>query len=798
MEALALAGNVLQFVELGTKFVAKAYVFWRSPEEAKKETQEMSDVVSHLRTLLGKMEIKQYNEEFPEMARMIQSCIDMDRFVKSLVHSTKHLVKRQEIEDLEARIFRLREAISFQTNLHVRTQLMELNRNLVDNYKHVEKETSLSPNAPLYAKKNHLHVEFQFIRQFMRERPEDQRAFGEEALREIVNSLSALSPHFKPFEKARGLVRSLNFEQIYDRELDIRQAHDNTFQWIFQDSSLRFNEWLQSEHGLYWISGKAGSGKSTLMKFLTNDSRTRQSLKMWGGGNLIIAKHHFWSAGTSLQMSQEGLMRTLLQDIFLRRPDLCENVCPKRWSETSLLEPLPWTRGELLDCLMNLGNLTSVSEYGRDSPVRFCIFIDGLDEYSGDHAELSTLMHRLSSFDNIKLCVSSRPWNEFTDAFGQSRWKLELHELTEKDILLFTSESLGENDKFQSLKTKSPGDAEFLIEQISQRAQGVFLWVFLVVRSLLRGLRNEDDLPTLNRRMLELPNQLEEYFGRMLDTIEPVYMMPAARTLLMVSRANGPFPMLTFLFVNLEGHGGGIRSEASIPLGRWPDIDPAAKEMLRIKKKQLVAQCRDLLHISTTSNEPQLLGERVGPLHRTVLDYLKTDEVNSLLLAKAGQAFEPYRALLVAHVLEIRTLARKAGLIHLKNHLCRWLDDVFDFAIGLEICTGQTDVETLDGFERFLNTLFEEYHYSSFEEGMEAFFRVTENASSFITLTAYRGLRLYAQAKGFNLDDLYEDAVEFEDGNDVDRVQSQVNECNGAFVRKSTFWSRIRSSLSIL
>lgn len=140
MEALALAGNVLQFVELGTKFVDKAFVFWRSPDDAQKETKEMSDVVSHLRTVLGKMEIEQNNEEFPELARMIQSCIDlsqqlffllrrlecrhprskMDRFVKSLVHSTKHLVKRQEIEDLEARIFRLREAISLHTNFQVK------------------------------------------------------------------------------------------------------------------------------------------------------------------------------------------------------------------------------------------------------------------------------------------------------------------------------------------------------------------------------------------------------------------------------------------------------------------------------------------------------------------------------------------------------------------------------------------------------------------------------------------------------------------------------------------------------
>ncbi|KAF5484946.1 hypothetical protein CGCS363_v014015 [Colletotrichum siamense] len=567
--------------------------------------------------------------------------------------------------------------------------------------------------------------------------------FKDQDLEEIGGVISSLAPTFEPFEKARRIVRSLHFEQIHNRESDIRDAHENTFEWVFRDSTSHFNEWLHREHGLYRISGKAGSGKSTMMKFLTGDSRTRQRLEMWGGNNLVIAKHHFWSAGTSLQMSQEGLLRTLLEDILISRPDLGSRICPKQWAESNILELPRWSKTELLSCLMNLGNLTSGIGFDPAQLVHVCIFFDGLDEYSGDHSELAVLTQRLASFKNIKVCVSSRPWNDFTDAFGESQYKLELHELTERDILTFTSDTLGQNSQFQHLKSRNPEDAESLIQAISERAQGVFLWVFLVVRSLLRGLRNEDDLPTLKRRMIELPNQLEEFFGRMLDTIEPVYMKPAARTLLMISRANGPFPMLTFLFVDLEACGTGIRSEASIPLESWPDIDPNAREMLRIKRKQLVAQCRDLLHIGTNPDEPQLLGERVGPLHRTVLDYLKTEEVNSLLLEKAGPDFEPYRALLVAHVLEIRALVRKAGLRHLKNYLCRWLNDIFDFAVGLELCTGQTELETLDGFERFLETLFEEYHYSSFEEGMQSFFNIEENASSFVSLAAYRGLKLY-------------------------------------------------------
>jgi ABC-type thiamine transport system ATPase subunit len=51
-----------------------------------------------------------------------------------------------------------------------------------------------------------------------------------------------------------------------NREERILEAHEKTFRWIFKDSP--FKHWLESKTGsnLFWISGKAGSGKSTLMK----------------------------------------------------------------------------------------------------------------------------------------------------------------------------------------------------------------------------------------------------------------------------------------------------------------------------------------------------------------------------------------------------------------------------------------------------------------------------------------------------------------------------------------------------
>jgi hypothetical protein len=50
---------------------------------------------------------------------------------------------------------------------------------------------------------------------------------------------------------------------------------------------------------------------------------------------------------------------------------------------------------------------------------RFCLFIDGLDEYEGEcgHAEMAGLLRELTASKHLKTCVSGRPWIAFKDEF---------------------------------------------------------------------------------------------------------------------------------------------------------------------------------------------------------------------------------------------------------------------------------------------------------------------------------------------------------------------------------------------
>lgn len=44
-----------------------------------------------------------------------------------------------------------------------------------------------------------------------------------------------------------------------------------------------FAAWLRDGDGIFYISGKLGSGKSTLMKYLSDHTRTKEHLREWAG-----------------------------------------------------------------------------------------------------------------------------------------------------------------------------------------------------------------------------------------------------------------------------------------------------------------------------------------------------------------------------------------------------------------------------------------------------------------------------------------------------------------------------------
>lgn len=338
---------------------------------------------------------------------------------------------------------------------------------------------------------------------------------------------------------------SLRFDQIDMRHSAIPREHAQTCAWVLNDGPTvrkwsSFTRWLTTDAGIYWVSGKAGSGKSTLMKFIWNHPQTTQLLTEWAQGERVLcAGFFFWNSGEKIQSSQEGLFRTLLYQLCRQDPELLHRTFPDEWKTISGKVSRDTNPGQVAQkSLAELKDAFEKIVACSHHNLRMCVFVDGLDEAEGDLMDITDFMVGVAkSNPHFKMCVSSRPWPIFETSF-EDEPSLRMQDLNGDDIRRFTVDKLGRDSKVRSLLRPEPGKAEWLIEEVVSRASGVFLWVYLVVNLLIKGIRDGDDTTSLYNRLLSLPRDLEPLFDRIIGQIEPEHREEASQ-IFQIFRANG-------------------------------------------------------------------------------------------------------------------------------------------------------------------------------------------------------------------------------------------------------------------
>ncbi|KAI1097517.1 hypothetical protein F4804DRAFT_167764 [Jackrogersella minutella] len=444
------------------------------------------------------------------------------------------------------------------------------------------------------------------------------------------------------------IIKSLSFDSRLARYGSIEVAHENTFRWVFEDrqhpnsgsTAGNLFKWLKDGDGIFWVSGKPGSGKSTLMKFIVDHPTTSYALNAWASPQpVVVASHFFWSAGTAMQKSRQGLLQTLLSSIFRQEPGLIEDSCSHRRSEKSkrVNTKEPWDTVELARVIER------VVQGGKIS-TKFCFFIDGLDEFEGDHIEFCQALKELSTSPYVKLCVSSRPWNVFEDSFGRNiSSKLYIHELTRNDIRTYVQDSLEAHPRWASLGIEED-NAKFLINEITQRAAGVFIWVYLVTKQLRSGLTEHDSFSDLQERLETIPDDLEAFFKQILESVDPFYHRKMASMLQIALTAREPALAAIYNFHDMEY--GDVNYALKLPVKAQSEEQIASN--LETTRRRLNARCRGFLEINAESNCVEFL-------HRTVMDYLRTDEMVGFLERRTGTGFNANLSLLKAFVAYIKS-----------------------------------------------------------------------------------------------------------------------------------------------
>ncbi|KAG9499277.1 hypothetical protein J7337_010096 [Fusarium musae] len=278
-----------------------------------------------------------------------------------------------------------------------------------------------------------------------------------------------------------------------DDDDDDEDLDDTTRSWDLDF----FPAWLESDSQQFWIGGKPASGKSSLMKFLATHPLTLKHLQANDSSTQILT-HYFWKPGQPLQKDIEGMTRSLLHQVLHKNRDLAQrlwieqpNVLDKRhggdWDVNELRKALCW----------------AISHSGNT----FCIFLDGLDEAKefedlpwGDHQN-TQVIYDLLSLCNIKLCASSREEDPFCRFFADQPC-IKTHQLNKNDIYHFAKNRL-------ETSGLSSADRCRLLRTVVQKANGVFLWVVLAVKSLNQAIRS-GGANEFEERLAQTPSDLHD------------------------------------------------------------------------------------------------------------------------------------------------------------------------------------------------------------------------------------------------------------------------------------------------
>ncbi|KAH6719510.1 hypothetical protein BKA61DRAFT_472972, partial [Leptodontidium sp. MPI-SDFR-AT-0119] len=674
LAALALAGNIIQFVEFSSKLFSRGCELYKSTDGRLAVDDEIRLITSELQVLIRKMRCSGTSDApvltgLGHDSNFEKICCEAVKIAESILEKLEQrkideggnrkretfrrvwcqMWSQGEVEALVERLKVLKDAI----NSGMLAAILSVVCSFTDVW---ARQNTNELNAQMLGYVQKSDAEAQLLLKAVLESTQASK-------RDIVAAVFTLSQWDE--DKLRRLVSSsilnhLLYTAMPKRYESVVEAHPKTFEWALQDadsSSLNktnLSTWLKSEHGLYWISGKPGSGKSTLMKHILDDERTQIYLERWAhqepSAPLVVASFFFWNSGTLEQRSQIGMLRSLLFQVLDQKPKLLPIILPSLWLRQyrKYLADGPravWSEGWTLRVLMTAFRRLMTQ---KEVSCKLFFLIDGLDEFDGDHEVLAELFNDITKTavpngkTSVKVCVSSRPYVVFRENF-EGCPTLAVQDLTMEDITLFVSDRFHGNSAFQKLALREPEATTELIQAVVSKASGVFLWVFIVVKDLLRGIRNRDTISDLWRRLDALPPELEPLYQRLVDQIEPVYDIWASKAfqLLWATRQIAipttfkalPYNVLTIaeLYLALDER---LRG-AAVEQMTQTELDTACRET----EYHITARCACLLEVTRA---PRMSDGKVQYIHRTAKDFLEEPSRWAAVLAQTKNTnFDP-------------------------------------------------------------------------------------------------------------------------------------------------------------
>ncbi|KAF5228486.1 hypothetical protein FAUST_11033 [Fusarium austroamericanum] len=281
------------------------------------------------------------------------------------------------------------------------------------------------------------------------------------------------------------------------RSLDIDAAAEGTCDWLPQHQI--YIRWASCNRGLLWIKGKPGSGKSTLLQYVLDHIIT---ISNTGEGALILL-FFFHGRGTEFQKTPLGLFRSLLYQLLRQVPDALSDLVDTFQQRCETVgkpgEKWQWHPRELQRFFES-----SFLKILETRPL--WLFVDALDECGQRNAvklvrDFKSLLQGLPSTGlQFHICFTCRHYPILDQT---CQFEICLEEENKQDISTYVQMQLSVSRELT---------ASTIPDLVTKRAQGVFIWAYLVVDRIL-GLNNEGaGLRRIQNEIYSIPPDLDDLY----------------------------------------------------------------------------------------------------------------------------------------------------------------------------------------------------------------------------------------------------------------------------------------------
>ncbi|KAH9034375.1 hypothetical protein EDB83DRAFT_1781084 [Lactarius deliciosus] len=296
-----------------------------------------------------------------------------------------------------------------------------------------------------------------------------------------------------------------------------KAQHKGTAVWFFQGSI--FIKW-KSTGSLLWIHGKPGSGKSVICSSVIQDI-----MAVCEAGSAIMAYFYFDFRDLKKQ-SRHDLLLSLVFQLSTRSSPCCDVLHHVyKTHEGGTRQPSDDT---LKECLKEMLRLL-----GRGPTF---IVLDALDEcpdspgIPSPRHEVLELVKELVDLhlDGLHICATSRPEVDIRAVLDPlASRSVSLHNQTgqQTDIADYVRNVVNSSPS-TAMRRWRADDRNLVIEMLTERADGMFRWVFCQLDAL------QHCFPSNLRQFLnELPESLDETYERILRSINKAQKDNARRLL---------------------------------------------------------------------------------------------------------------------------------------------------------------------------------------------------------------------------------------------------------------------------